>query len=288
MSSILTNSSSMVALQTLKSINKSMAKVQDEISTGMKVATAKDNGAVWSIAQTMKSDVSSLTKIEEALSLGSSTVGTARSASETISKLLASAKEAVLGAGDLTNTSTRDKLAADLVAIGDQIEDIVASASFNGVNLIDGAITTTTSGGAAGAQVTGAVTRTAAGVLGTETIDITAQDLSGIAAVLQGLTEADFADQATLDTTLGLIETELGNANDAAAAFGTSQKQIGYQSEFVGSFKAALNEGIGAMVDADMEEASARLSALQTQQQLGIQALTIANSAPQNILALFK
>jgi flagellin len=281
MSSILTNSSSMVALQTLKGINKGMAKVQDEISTGLKVATAKDNGAVWSIAQTMRSDVSSLTKVEEALSLGSATVGTARTAAESISDMLALAKEYVLGAGDLSNTGTRTKLAADLVAVGNQIADIVASASFNGVNLVDGTSTTAV-------EVVGSITRDTGGAIGTETVSIARQDLSGIDDVLTVLTAASFATQADVDTVLGDIDAELGTANDAAAAFGTAQKQIDIQSEFVGNFKAALKEGIGAMVDADMEEASARLAALQTQQQLGIQALTIANQAPQNILSLFR
>jgi flagellin len=280
MSSILTNASSMVALQTLKAINKGMAKVQDEISTGLKVATAKDNGAVWAIAQTMKSDVRSLTKVEEALSLGSATVGTARTAAESISEMLSLAKEYVLGAGDLSNTDTRTKLLADLASIGDQIDDIVASASFNGINLVDGALAT--------ADVVGSITRDTAGAIGTETITVTGEDLSGVGAVLTGLADGDLVDAAAIAATLTTIEAELTIVNDAAAGFGTSQKQIEIQSDFVGNFKAAVKNGIGALVDADMEEASARLAALQTQQQLGIQALTIANQAPQNILALFR
>jgi flagellin len=280
MSSILTNTSSLVALQTLKGLNKSLAKVQDEISTGLKVSTAKDDGAVWAIAQTMKSDVSSLTKVEEALTLGSSTVGTARTASESISKMLALAKEKVIGGGDLSNTATRTKLLADLDAIGAQIDDIVGSASFNGINLVDGVTAT--------ADVVGSITRSVAGAIGTETITVTGVDLSGVDDVLTGLADADLVDAAAIAATLTLIEAEMTTVNNAAAAFGTSQKQIDIQSEFVGNFKTALKEGIGAMVDADMEEASARLAALQTQQQLGIQALTIANQAPQNILALFR
>jgi len=270
----------MVALQTLKAINKGMAKVQDEISTGLKVATAKDNGAVWAIAQTMKSDVRSLTKVEEALSLGSATVGTARTAAESISEMLSLAKEYVLGAGDLSNTDTRTKLLADLASIGDQIDDIVASASFNGINLVDGALAT--------ADVVGSITRDTAGAIGTETITVTGEDLSGVGAVLTGLADGDLVDAAAIAATLTTIEAELTTVNDAAAGFGTSQKQIEIQSDFVGNFKAAVKNGIGALVDADMEEASARLAALQTQQQLGIQALTIANQAPQNILALFR
>ena len=217
MSSILTNASSMVALQTLKAINKGMAKVQDEISTGLKVATAKDNGAVWAIAQTMKSDVRSLTKVEEALSLGSATVGTARTAAESISEMLSLAKEYVLGGGDLSNTDTRTKLLADLASIGDQIDDIVASASFNGVNLVDGDLAT--------ADVVGSITRDTAGAIGTETITVTGVDLSAVGAVLT-LADADLLDAAAIAATLTTIEAELTTVNDAAAAFGTSQKQI--------------------------------------------------------------
>ena len=279
MTSILTNNSSLVALQTLKNINANMGKVQNEISTGMKVATAKDNGAVWAIAQVMKSDISGLTKVGEALSLGSATVGTGRTAAESISEMLTLAKDTVLGAGDLSNTDTRNKLVADLTAIGNQIDDIVASASFNGVNLLDNTNAL---------EVMGSITRSAAGAIGTETIDVTGEDLSGIGAILIAFTEASFADQATLDTTLAAIEDEFANANDAAAAFGTVQKQIDIQASFVGKLSDALKAGMGAMVDADMEEASARLTALQTQQQLGIQSLSIANQAPQSILSLFR
>lgn len=281
MSSLLTNSSSMVALQTLKATNRSMAKVQDEISTGLKVATAKDNGAVWSIAQTMRSDVAGLKTVNEALALGSATVGTARTAAESISDMLTQAKKYILAAGDTSNASTRTKLLDDLNKLGEQIDDIVASATLNGVSLVDGVVT-------ADIEVTGAITRTAAGVIGTETVSITPVDLSGVGAVLTGLADADLLDQAAIDATLATIETEVGTVNDAASAFGSAQKQIEIQSDFVGKFIDAINTGIGALVDADMEEASARLSALQTQQQLGIQALSIANAAPQNVLALFK
>ncbi len=112
--------------------------------------------------------------------------------------------------------------------------------------------------------------------------------MSGIAAVLQGWAAADLEDQAAIDATLTALEAELTVAVDAAAAFGTAQKQIDIQADFVGNFIDALKTGMGAMVDADMEEASARLSALQVQQQLGIQALSIANQAPQSLLALFR
>ena len=288
MSSILTNSSAMVALQTMKSVNKSMAKVQDEISTGLKVATAKDNGAVWAVAQVMRSDIKGLETVGEQLALGSSTVGTARTAAETISNMLTTAKQKITGGGDLSSAATRTKLAADLVALGEQINDIVSSAALNGVNMIGTAGDPPTAVAEASYNIVGAITRAADGTIGTQTITIDTADLSGVGAVLTALTEADFTDAAGISTVLTSIETQVTTVNNAAAAFGTAQTQIEIQGTFVSKFIDSLKDGVGAMVDADMEEASARLSALQTQQQLGIQALSIANSAPQNVLTLFR
>lgn len=288
MSSILTNSSAMVALQTMKSVNKSMAKVQDEISTGLKVATAKDNGAVWAVAQVMRSDIKGLETVGEQLALGSSTVGTARAAAETISNMLTTAKQKIAAGGDLSSVASRTKLAADLVAIGAQINDIVSSAALNGVNMIGTAGDPPTAVAEASYNIVGAITRAADGTIGTQTITVATQDLSGVGGILTALTEADFADAAGIRTVLTNIEAQVTTVNNAAAAFGTAQTQIEIQGTFVSKFIDSLKDGVGAMVDADMEEASARLSALQTQQQLGIQALSIANSAPQNVLTLFR
>lgn len=288
MSSILTNSSAMVALQTMKSVNKSMAKVQDEISTGLKVATAKDNGAVWAVAQVMRSDIKGLETVGEQLALGSSTVGTARAAAETISHMLTTAKQKIAAGGDLSSAASRTKLAADLVALGEQINDIVSSAALNGVNMIGTAGDPPTAVAEASYDIVGAITRAADGAIGTQTITVATADLSGVGAVLTALTEADFTDAAGIRTVLTNIEAQVTTVNNAAAAFGTAQTQIEIQGTFVSKFIDSLKDGVGAMVDADMEEASARLSALQTQQQLGIQALSIANSAPQNVLSLFR
>ena len=279
MSSILTNNSAMVALQTMKQINRNMGDVQNQISTGMKVSSAKDNAAVWSIAKVMESDVNGLNAIRESLSVGSATVGTARNAAESVTGLLTMAKERILGGGDLTTEDSRNKLVADLNAIGDQIATIVESASFNGVNLLDNADTY---------NIISSLARDNAGALTAKTIEVDASDISAIAGVLQGWDETNLANQTAIDATLGALETQLGLAIDAAAAFGTAQKQIEIQSDFVGNFMDSLKSGIGALVDADMEEASARLQALQVQQQLATQSLSIANQQPQNILALFR
>ncbi len=282
MSSILTNSSAMVALQTLKTINKDLGKIQNEVSTGMKVSNAKENAASWAIAQTMRSDIGGLEAVADKLSMSSAIVGTARSAAETISDMLTEAQNKIVAGGDLSTTDARDKLVTDLNALGDQITDIINSAAMTGINLLN----TDNTGGIA---VTASLTRDAAGAIGTETIDITGIDLAAVGSYLSGLTEASFDDETKIGAVLTvLVDTHMADVNTAAATFGSVQKQIEIQSTFVGKFIDSLELGVSSLVDADMEAASARLTALQTQQQLGTQALSIANQAPQAILSLFQ
>lgn len=266
MASILTNTSAMVALQTLKSINKGMAKVQDEISTGLKVATAKDNSSSWSIASTMSSDVGSYKKLGDALTSASAMVGVARTAAEQISGILKQIQEKVVQGQNPDADAT--KLDAEITALSDTITSIANSAQYNGINLV----------GATGANqtITVAIMRDASGTLTTDTAALTAVALNGIAAAITSASTPD------------AVDTLIDTANSAAAAFGAAQARIEAQNEFLGKQADALKNGVGALVDADMEEASARLSALQTQQQLGIQALSIANQAPQSVLALFR
>ena len=288
MASINTNYGAMVAAQALAATGRDLDRVQNRVTTGLKIASAKDNGAVWAVAQVMRSDIKGLETVGEQLALGSSTVGTARAAAETISDMLTTAKQKIAAGGDLSSAASRDKLAADLVAIGAQINDIVSSAALNGVNMIGTAGDPPTAVAEASYNIVGAITRAADGTIGTQTITVATQDLSGVGGILTALTEVDFADAAGIGTVLTNIEAQVTTVNNAAAAFGTAQTQIEIQGTFVSKFIDSLKDGVGAMVDADMEEASARLSALQTQQQLGIQALSIANSAPQIILSLFR
>ncbi|HRO11251.1 flagellin [Amaricoccus sp.] len=309
MSSILTNSSSMVALQTLKGINKGMAKVQDEISTGLKVATAKDNSSSWSIASTMNSDVSSFKKLGESLTSASAMVGTARTAAEQIGDLVKQIQTKVVQAqnpdADLT------KLGDDIAVLADTITSIAASSQYNGINLVNAAYDATdaTTIAATSANITVSVTRSAAGAVSAESFRVQWVDLGAAGdslKVLAGLTNRDAAtgtyadyDAETLPTAadlggigtaeaLAYVDSVLDAVNSAAATFGSAQSRIEAQNAFLSKQADALKNGVGAMVDADMEEASARLAALQTQQQLGIQALSIANQAPQNVLSLFR
>ncbi|MDX5358798.1 MAG: flagellin [Rhodobacterales bacterium] len=426
MSSILTNTSAMVALQTLKGINTNLEKTQQEISTGKSVATARDNAAVWAISKVMESDVNSFEGISSSLSLGSSTIAVARSASEQITDLLSEVKDKIVSSQE--ENVDRAKIQEDIVALRDQISSIVGAAQFNGLNLLSNS-----EGGATVAQIVGntgagkgikgsgevsvlaSLDRSSSGTvsassigaskadLGTQALtwgtgtDLAAAAMTGAGAIAAGAsgtltvvgdtataarggnavlagdgysiggltgitaniryvardgdTQADIAKalvsrinyeaekagvkisaevdsntgvKITNNTTAGITTTstlttggtaggglallgelDVTSSEGAAAAlsaiegltqtaikaasdFGTAQKRIDIQNKFVGNLVNSLKAGIGSLVDADMEEASARLQALQVQQQLGVQALSIANQAPQSILSLFR
>ncbi|MDJ0825615.1 MAG: flagellin [Rhodobacter sp.] len=493
MSSILTNTSAMVALQTLKGINTSLSKTQNEISTGKSVATAKDNASIWAISKVMESDVKGFKAISESLSLGQSTVAVARNASETVTELLTDIKSKVVAAQE--ENVDRAKIQTDITALRDQINSIVGAAQFNGLNLLsgteavnvlssldrasDGTVTAsnisvarqdlTTSAGTygSGTSLSANATASAATVVNTansetltigadadvsgdsfsvsiagstvsfgageltgdqdaaalainnainalglegvsasvaanvitiestrafEDVALTAQkngagagvtlsaseigeraenitfsaaanvndgdgyqvsvggdtftyvagpnenmedvarglkaavDAGGLADIstqvaqdssgawqlkvdndgaslafsvvgaadgvasggLFGLGGIDVTTDGGADAALGNIETLIQTSIDASASFGSDQGRIDTQADFVSKLMDSLKAGIGSLVDADMEEASARLQALQVQQQLGIQSLSIANQAPQSILSLFR
>ncbi|UWQ21842.1 flagellin [Jannaschia sp. W003] len=424
MSSILTNNSAMVALQTLQNINKDLGNTQAEISTGKSIGSARDNSAVWAISKQMESDVNGFKAIQESLSLGQSTVAVARNASETVTDLLTDIKGKIVAAQE--SNVDRDKIQTDITALTDQIKSVVGAAQFNGLNLVDGSSTTAvdvlsslnrdSSGNVSAAQisvdrqnlsVTGTVTTqvydgtgadtgttivsaekggtpvasgTATATDGTDAfIDInvgsvgegfgyqlslddtgfansvgtrtfeyvatgtdSAEDVANelydqVSAFLSATDETNYTVSKVDGDTLRLTRANAGNelgvtieadvdgntvgsssgglaalgsidvttdagatsaltaieglidkAIDASASFGSAQGRIDTQSDFVSALTDSLTSGIGALVDADMEEASARLQALQVQQQLATQSLSIANQAPQSILALFR
>jgi flagellin len=418
MSSILTNNSAMVALQTMKGINANLNKTQADISTGKSVASAKDNAAVWAISKVMESDVQGFKGISDSLAVGNATLTVARQASESVTKLLTEMKGKIVAAQ--AENVDRGKLQTDIVALRGQIESVVGAAQFNGLNLVDGsqtqpvnvlssldrsasgvtassiavdgqnlsttAGTTITAGGGTlgGTSLVPPVTGVPSVVNGTAaTIDgfafqgpgapqasaiasnspdvapgtatnliagdaieltvgsvvgryvvqegdtadslvsglknaLTANGLSGTdftltldagelsvenntntaAAIslsttrgdggLAGLTNLNVSTSAGAASALSTIEGMLQTSINAAASFGSAQKRIEIQSEFVGQLTDSLKTGIGVLVDTDMEEASARLQALQVQQQLATQALSIANQQPQGLLSLFR
>ncbi|MBY9065746.1 flagellin [Hyphomonas sp. WL0036] len=415
MSSILTNNSSMVALETLRNINRNLETVQSEISTGKKIATAKDNAAIWAVSTVMSSDVESFKAITDSLNLGSSTVGVARSAAEKVTSTLEEIKTLIVQAQG--ENVDRAKYQTDIAEKISLIEGYVSAAQFNGLNLINGssaedvnvlasldrsssgsvsasyisvarqdlsvantgsaatfgttAVTDTSildNGGTAagtGATVAAAATQTISvasvadgysyritlddsatnNTLGQRSFEYVASasdSAESVAASLAnqisnffaatgetnysvtrdgdeisitnnsaaaltvtaatandgtaGVSSGGLGDLATIDVTnsdgaaaaLTTIENLLNTAIDAASVFGSSQNRISGQSEFVQTLIDSMTAGIGSLTDTDMEAASAKLQALQVQQQLGVQALSIANQAPQVLLSLFR
>ena len=280
MSSINTNNGAMVALQTLKSINKDLAMTQNEISTGKKIATAKDGSAIWAISKVMEADVAGFSQVRDSLAVGEATVSVATAGAEQIVNVLEEMKEiAVAGTSE---TADFAKLEAEMAEKQAQITSIIGASQFNGVNLLatdpDGA-------GSAGLTVLSSLDRVGNAAPTTSTFTVNTVDFE---ANLDVASRTAIADAASAATALGEIEAYLQTAISGAASLGASAKRIDGQSEFIGKLTDAMKSGIGALVDADMEEASARLQALQTQQQLGVQALSIANQAPQTILSLFR
>ncbi|WP_037315249.1 flagellin [Ruegeria halocynthiae] len=402
MSSILTNNGAMVALQTLKSVNKNLGQTQNAISTGKDVATAKDNSAVWAISKVMESDVKGFNAIKDSLALGESTVAVARNASETVTDLLTQMKGKIVAAQE--DNVDRGKINDDVTALKDQIASVVSAAQFNGLNLVNGSgsasilasldrdntgavtassisvagqdlstggyvaaqvfdgstgsstgndrvgatidngatsatalVTDETSGTfAAGDKVIVAIddqvvsyTVSAADAAATSTGDLVAVGLkskieelgitgltvdydSGTAGTLSvanatgadvsfsaqyvnagagglgALSGIDVSTGAGATAALAAVESLIDTSIDASAAFGSSQSRIETQKEFISNLADSFKSGIGSLVDADMEETSARLQALQVQQQLATQSLSIANQAPQSILSLFR
>ncbi|SDX46616.1 flagellin [Ruegeria halocynthiae] len=415
MSSILTNNGAMVALQTLKSVNKNLAATQNAISTGKDVATAKDNSAVWAISKVMESDVKGFNAIKDSLALGESTVAVARNASETVTDLLNQMKGKIVAAQE--DNVDRAKINDDVTALRDQIASVVGAAQFNGLNLVDGSAGTASilasldrdssgsvtassisvasqdlstggytskgvlagsdnvttdndaagftmdkSGGSGDIVIDSSTDNFAAGdkvsitigdkvasytvqagdldpsgtydsaytdaivavglknqidalgitgvaidydsgsagtlsfVTGTATagadadrdVTVSAQFTNAGAGGLGALSSIDVSTDAGAAAALGTIETLIDSAIDASAAFGSAQGRIETQKEFISNLSDSFKSGIGSLVDADMEETSARLQALQVQQQLATQSLSIANQAPQSILSLFR
>ena len=280
MSSILTNNSAMVALQTLKMINKDLSATQSAISTGKDIASAKDNSAIWAISKVMESDVAGFDAVSDSLAVGESTVAVASAGAEQIVETLKEMKQ--LAVAGQSETADFSKINADMLEKIDQITAITNGSQFNGVNLlkddIDGnggtALTVVSSLDRVG-NASPTVT-----TISVDTVDFTTDlDATSISAI---------TDSTEAATAFGEIEAFLTVAIDGAAELGASAQRISDQREFVGKLSDAVKSGIGALVDTDMEAASARLQALQTQQQLGVQALSIANQAPQTLLSLFR
>lgn len=280
MSSILTNNSAMVALQTLKGINSNLAKTQDQIATGKDIASAKDGSAIWSISKVMESDVAGFDAVSKSLSLGESTVAVASAGAEKIVEIFKEMKQLAVSAN--SENVDFDKINKDIVSRAEQITSIIGAAQFNGANLLASDVD---GNGGTSVSVISSLDRVGSAVPTPSQITVDSVDFE---ANLDMSTLTVITDVTTAATALADIEAFLVTATNGAADLGASAAQIKGQNEFISKLTDAMKSGIGSLVDADMEEASARLQALQTQQQLGVQALSIANQAPQTLMSLFR
>lgn len=273
--SVHTNKSAMVALQNLNRTNTELDDVQTRINTGFKVASAKDNSAVYAVAQNMRADMGALgavtTSLDRALSIGE----VAMAAGESISDLLVQMRAKATAAMDPSiDAFTRSAYDSDFKALIDQIGVILANAEFDGANMLNGSVSP-------GIEFLADADASRTITLKTQTMTLGGSQVT--LAATASLGSASLASAA-----VSAIQTSLDNVNQALANLGSDLKKIEAHSTFVRKLSDTLEVGVGNLVDADLAVESARLQALQVKQQLGVQALGIANARPQTILGLFQ
>ena len=272
--SVNTNTGALVALQYLNSTQSQLTVTQNAINSGLKVASAKDDGATYAIAQNQRGAVAGYSAVNDSLSRGTSAIDVALSAGQSISDLLIQLKTKALSAADSSlDTASRQALNQDFVALRDQITTIVKNAVFNGINLVDGSTT----------QITALASSD-----GTRRITTSAQKLTLSGSIVTIKTTSTISTQAKASTLVATLQTSLTNVNSSLAKLSAGAKKFSIQSSFTAKLADTLTAGIGQLVDADLAKESAKLQSLQVKQQLGVQALSIANQAPQTILSLFK
>jgi len=272
LNSVNTNSGAYTALQNLNATNRDLDTTQNRINTGKKINNAKDNGAIWAIAQQQRSEVTALNTVRESLARGSSAVDVGLAAGESISDLLVQMKEKALAATDVSlSTASRTALNEDYKTLRDQITTAVTNASFNGLNMLNA-----TTGFSALANSTGTAMRVKGEIMSLGGANVTVAATSSIGT-------------RTLATSqLTAVNTSINNVSSALARLGTGAKAYDTHSTFISKLSDALENGVGNLVDADLAKESARLQSLQTKQQLGVQALSIANQSSGTLLGLFR
>ncbi len=275
--SVNTNRDAMIALQNLNVTGSELGVAQQRISTGRKVDSAKDNGSTWAIAQSMRATSTSLNAVKDSLQRGQSTLDVALAAGSSVSDLLLQMKEKALAASDTTlDTAGRSALNEDFKALRDQLAKTVSNADFNGTNMIK-------TGGASLAALANAA--------GTSKITVAAQSLGLGSANLTGITSTSSIGTGTASTAQAMIatvNTAIGKVSTALAKIGTGSKALDLHLSFIMKLQDTLDSGVGNLVDADLAKESAKLQSLQTKQQLGVQALSIANQSTSALLGLFR
>jgi flagellin len=272
--SINTNPGALIALQNLNATQAQLQTTQNQISTGLAVATASDNGAIYAIAQNQRSQASALDSVKQSLQRAQSTLDVATSAGSSISNLLNQLKATALSASDASlDTNSRAALNASFTSLRDQITKVVQNADFNGANLIKS--------GATNIQAL-------ANADGTSQLTIQAQSLALGGAILTLGATASISTSTLATNALGTINTDITNVNNALAVLGASANAVATHLTFIGDLQDTIDTGIGNLVNADLAKDSANLQALQTKQQLGVEALSIANSGSSALLSLFR
>jgi flagellin len=272
--SVNTNTGAMTALQYLNETQGQLARTQNAINSGLKVASAKDDGAIYAIAQNQRGAIAGFQSVTNSLNNGASAIDVALSAGQSVSDLLIQLKQKALSAADPSlDTASRQALNADFTALRDQISTIVKNAVFNNFNLVDGST---------------AKVQALAAADGTRRITTLAQNLSLSGSIVTLASTATVSTQVKASALIGTIQASLTNVNSALAKLSAGAAKFSIQATFTQKLADTLTAGLGHLVDANMAEESARLQSLQVKQQLGVQALSIANQAPQTILSLFQ
>ncbi|MGF1606675.1 MAG: flagellin [Rhodothalassiaceae bacterium] len=268
--SVLTNPGALIALQSLTRTNIELGVTQDRVSTGLEVASAEDGPAIFAIAQNIRADLGGLRAVDQSLDRARSALDVAIQAGETISNLLIMAQQVATAATDVSlDAESRDALNDDFTAILAQIDAVVAQADFNGTNIVS----------AMPDNISAIVDGNAV-----NTIDVAGADLTVTGL---GILQTGFVSAAEAQTALDQVMLAFTGLNDVLASFGAGAEQIDLQIEFSQLLSDTLNVGVGNLVDADLAREAANLEATQVQQQLGLAALGIANSAPSVLLSLF-
>ena len=273
--SVHTNTAAMIALQNLNKTNEQMDGVQNRINTGLKISGAKDNAAIYAVAQGMRADISALGAVQTGLNRATTIGDVALAAGETISDLLIQMREKAMAAMDPSLDSySRQAYDSDFKALLDQVRVIIENAEFDGANLLNGSVTN-------GVEFL-------ADADAARTVTLKSQDMSIGGAIVTIAATASLSTVTLATAVMATIQASLDNVNQSLANLGSDTKKLEAHSGFVSKLVDALTKGVGNLVDADLAVESAQLQALQVKQQLGVQALSIANSQPQIILNLFQ
>jgi flagellin len=272
--SVITNNGANTALQYLSATQGQLDQTQSAINSGLKVADARDDGAIYAIAQNQRAAVAGYQSVMSSLNNGTSAIDVALSAGQSISDLLIQMKQKALSAADPSlDTASRQALNSNFTALRDQITTIVKNAVFNGFNLVDGSTN----------QITAL-----ASADGARRITTASQNMKLSGSIVTLSAAATVSTQAKASALVATIQTSLTNVDSALANLSSGAAKFSIQATFSQKLSDTLTSGIGNLVDANMAQESAQLQSLQVRQQLGVQALSIANQAPQTILSLFR